>query len=75
MRKLGNELRKWIRISGLTRNQIAVRAGMSYAIVHAFVAGGDIRLSSADRIAVVVEKELRRVRRWVDREIRRLERG
>ena len=57
---LGKQLREAIRRSGLTRNQLAKRADLSYAIVHGFVAGNiDIQLSTAAKIAEVVDVEFR----------------
>ena len=57
---LGAQLRQAIRRSGLTRNQIAKRADLSYAIVHGFVAGtNDLRLATASKIAAIVGVELR----------------
>lgn len=57
---LGKQLRRAIKRSGLTRNQIAKRTDLSYAIVHGFVAGTtDIRLATASKIAAVVGVELR----------------
>lgn len=57
---LGAQLRKAIQRSGLTRNQIAKRADLSYAIVHGFVAGtNDLRLATASKIAAIVGVELR----------------
>jgi len=57
---LGEQLRKAIRRSGLTRNQIAKRADLSYSIVHGFVAGtNDLRLATASKIATIVDVDLR----------------
>lgn len=57
---LSKQLRRAIKRSGLTRNQIAKRTDLSYAIVHGFVAGTtDIRLATASKIAAVVGVELR----------------
>ena len=52
---LAERLRAAVRRSGLTRNQVAKRTGLSYAIVHGFMAGTqDIRLSTASEIAALV---------------------
>ncbi len=57
---LAKQLRQAIKKSGLTRNQIAKQADVSYAIVHGFVAGTkDLRLETASKIAAVVGVELR----------------
>lgn len=57
---LGEQLRKAIRRSGLTRNQIAKRTDLSYSIVHGFVAGThDLRLATASKIAAIVDVDLR----------------
>lgn len=57
---LAEQLRQAIRRSGLTRNQIAKRTDLSYAIVHGFVAGTkDLRLATASKIAAIVGVELR----------------
>ena len=61
---LGEQLRKAMRRSGLTRNQIARQADLSYAVVHGFFAGTkDLRLSTASKIAGVVGIEFRKRKR------------
>ena len=56
---LAAQLRTAIGRSGLTRNQVAKQADISYSIVHGFCAGGqDITLKTASRIAAVVGVEL-----------------
>ena len=52
---LAERLRAAVRRSGLTRNQVAKRTGLSYAIVHGFMAAKqDIQLSTAAEIAALV---------------------
>lgn len=61
---LGEQLKRAIRQSGLTRKQISDRAGVGYAAVHGFMAGSrDLTLASASRIANLVGVELRPKRR------------
>lgn len=57
---LGAQLRQAIKRSNITRYEIAKRAELSYAVVHGFVAGtSDLRLSTASKIAEIVDVELR----------------
>ena len=51
---------RWLpkRWAGLTRNQIAKQTDLSYSVVHGFMAGRDIQLSTASKIAAVVGIEL-----------------
>lgn len=61
---LGEQLRKAMQRSGLTRNQIARQADLSYAVVHGFSAGTkDLRLSTASKIAAVVGIEFKKSKR------------
>lgn len=56
---LGEQLRRAVRGSGLTRNRIARDTGISYSVVHGFMAGvTDIQLTTASKIAAVVGVEL-----------------
>ena len=55
---LAGQLRKAVNRSGLTRNQIAKQTDLSYSVVHGFMAGRDIQLSTASKIAAVVGIEL-----------------
>ena len=57
---LAQQLRKAIRESGLNRHELSQRTGLSYSMVHGFVAGDrDIVLGTASRIAAVLGLELR----------------
>jgi plasmid maintenance system antidote protein VapI len=60
---LGDQLRAAFADSGLSRFELARRAGVSYAIVHRFM-GSDrtITLDTASKLAEVLGVELRRVR-------------
>ena len=61
---LGRQLREAFDASGLSRFELARRAGMSYAIVHRFFGGDrDITLKTASKLADVLELELRPKRR------------
>jgi ribosome-binding protein aMBF1 (putative translation factor) len=52
---LSAQLRNAIRLSGLTRNQIAKKSGLSYSLVHGFMAATkDLQLNSASRIAGII---------------------
>lgn len=59
---LAKQLRMAVKRSGLTRNQIAKQTDLSYSVVHGFMAGRDIQLSTASKIAVVVGAELKPLR-------------
>ncbi len=61
---LGKQLREAFAESGLSRFELARRAGISYAIVHRFM-GGDrtITLDTASKLANVLGVELRSVDR------------
>ncbi|MGB2987162.1 MAG: helix-turn-helix transcriptional regulator [Phycisphaerae bacterium] len=61
---LAGQLRAAFAESGLSRFELARRAGISYAIVHRFI-GGDrsITLGTASKLAHVLDLELRPVRR------------
>ena len=52
--ELARQLRWAVLQSKLTRHQIALRTGLSYAVVHKFMAGTDIRLATASKIASIV---------------------
>ena len=61
---LDKQLRQAIRRSGMTRKQIADRAGVSYAIIHDFVSGKrGMTLRTASKVASLLGLELREVRR------------
>ncbi len=61
---LGEQLKKAIRRSGLTRKQISDQASVGYAAIHGFMAGTrDLTLTSASKIADVVGVELKPRRR------------
>lgn len=61
---LDKQLRKAIRQSGLTRKQIADRAGVSYSIIHSFDSGErGMTLRVASKVADLLGLELREVRR------------
>ncbi len=52
---LAGQLRRAIGGSGLTRNQVAKQAGLSYSVIHGFMAGTkDLTLNTASRIAAIV---------------------
>lgn len=54
-KSLGEQLQAAITRSGLTRNQIAKRTGLSYGLIHGFMAGTkDLTLSSASKIAILL---------------------
>lgn len=56
---LGDQLRRAVRRSGLNRNRIARDTGISYSVVHGFMAGvTDIQLTTASKIAAAVGVEL-----------------
>ena len=52
--ELARELRRAVARSELTRHHIATHTGLSYAVVHGFMSGGDIQLSTASKIASLV---------------------
>ncbi len=59
---LADQLRAAFRESQMSRLELARRAGISYAIIHRFVAGErGITLASASKIAGVLGMELHRV--------------
>lgn len=59
---LGQQLRQAFEATGISRFELARRAGISYAIIHRFAAGDrDIRLETASKIATVLGMELRPV--------------
>ena len=61
---LDKQLRQAIRRSGLTRKQIADRAGVSYSIIHSFDSGErGMTLRVASKVADLLGMELRDVRR------------
>ena len=61
---LADQLRAAIAESGLTRAEIARRTGLSYSIVHAFVAGPrDITVGTATRLCEALGLEVRLVPR------------
>ncbi len=63
-RDLGEQLREAFAASGLSRFELARRAGISYAIAHRFMAvKRDITLTTASKLADVLELELRPMRR------------
>ena len=60
---LATQLRAAFRESQMSRFELARRAGISYAIIHRFVAGErGITLASASKIAGVLGMALRRVK-------------
>jgi len=61
---LGEQLRAAFVRSGLSRFELARRAGVSYAIIHRFAgADRDIRLETASKIAEVLGMELRPIKK------------
>ena len=59
---LGGQLRAAFAESGLSRFELARRAGISYAIVHRFVGGDrDITLGTASKLCAVLGLELRSI--------------
>lgn len=50
-------LRRAVTESQLTRHRLAKRTGLSYAVVHRFMAGRDIQLSTASKIAAALGAE------------------
>ncbi len=61
---LAAQLRAAFEASGLSRFELARRAGMSYAIVHRFFGGDrDIKLETASKLCGVLGLELRPTRR------------
>ena len=60
---LAEQLRAAIRESGVSRYGLAKQTGLSYAVVHRFVAGErDITLATATKITDVLGLELKAVR-------------
>ena len=46
--------------SGMTRNQLAVRSGVSYSVVHRFIAGDcDVLSGTLSRLCDVIDMDLR----------------
>lgn len=61
---LPQQLREAFEASGLSRFELARQAGVSYAIVHRFIAGQrDVKLETASKLCAVLGLELRPVRR------------
>ncbi|MGD2109735.1 MAG: helix-turn-helix transcriptional regulator [Phycisphaerae bacterium] len=61
---LSGQLRAAFAESGLSRFELARRAGVSYAIVHRWVGGDrDITIGTASKLAGVLGLELRPVKR------------
>ena len=56
---MADVLRAAIRKSGRTAYSVAKEAGTTPEVVSRFMAGADIRISTADKIAEVLELELR----------------
>ena len=57
---LGKQLRTAFADSGLSRFELARRAGLSYAVIHRWVSGErDITLRTASKLADVLGVELR----------------
>ena len=65
---LADQLRAAIAESGLTRAEIARRTGLSYSIVHAFVAGPrDITVGTVERLCRALDMNVWLVRRKAKR--------
>ena len=61
---LAEQLRAAFTKSGLSRFELARRAGVSYAIVHRFIGGNrDITISTASKLADALGLELRPAKR------------
>ena len=61
---LSDQLRSVFKKSGMSRFELARRAGISYSIVHRFVAADrDVALRTASRLADVLGLELRAKRK------------
>ncbi|MBI4719032.1 MAG: hypothetical protein HY763_14595 [Planctomycetes bacterium] len=60
---LAQALRAAIRESGLSMRQVSLRTGLGYQSVWGFLAGGDLALRNASRIAELLGLELRPVGR------------
>ena len=61
---LGSQLREAFEASGLSRFELARRAGLAYAVVHRFCGGErDVTLGTASKIANVLGMELQPNRR------------
>lgn len=57
---LADQLRSAFKKSGMSRFELARRAGISYSIIHRFVAADrDVTLRTASRLADVLDLELR----------------
>jgi ribosome-binding protein aMBF1 (putative translation factor) len=59
LRSLTDQLRDAIRASGLTHYALAQRAGMTPTVIDKFMAGKDVRLETADRLAHALRLQLR----------------
>jgi len=60
---LTEQLRAAVRDSGLSVRQLALRAGLPYAVVHRFVnEQADLNMRTASKLATLVGLELRPIR-------------